>query len=381
MNPAELKPGKFGVEERFMISKLNSTIARVTGFYENYYLNDVPWAVEELYLALSRNYVRLVRDKLSLGTEEEKASAIYTIYSVLMGSLKMFAPIAPFITEAIYLDLKKEFGLKEESVHHLNWPSEESKLIDTDLEKEFVIVDSITQRILYGRDKLNLGVRWPISEVIIVSEDKEVESAVNSLSQLMMIQTNIKKIVMRKDIETRKNVKADYEKLRKDFGGLTAIIIAHLALVSPSSILGHIEKEGRYEMTVENAKIEIKGEHLIVEKEAPVDFILVDFPRGEIYINKKMTKELEAEGFARELVRRVQEFRKTSGLSKADRIELFVTSDSKMVMSLKDHKEEIKERVGASGLVLSDRLPEKTFRYEKKIDIRGKGFDIWFNKH
>jgi len=380
INPAHLNPKKFDLEERFILSKLNSTIESVTELYEKYYLSSIPPKVEELYLTLSRDYIRLVRDKLNLGDAAEKEKVLYTLYKVIIETLKIFAPICPFITEAIYLDFRKEFSLKEESIHLSGWPAADKKLIDTALEKDFTIIDTLTQKILYARDKMGMGVRWPLKEIIISTKDKDVRSAVDNLSDLIKLQTNIKSIVLKESFEAKLNVKADYEKIRKEFTALSPQVIAHIAITSPNSILKHIEKEGEYKFMVDHASLSLKKEHLVVEKEAPEGFVYVDFPNGELFINKSLTPELEAEGFARELVRRVQEQRKAAKLNKQDKIELYIVADPEMKKQLEKHESDIKERVGAQKQQLSETPTQKTYHFAAEVEIKGRKFKICFDK-
>jgi len=381
INPAQLSPQDFALEDRFMLSKLNSTITHTTELYEKYRLNEIPWAVEELYLSLSRDYIRLVRDKLNLGEEAEKQKVLYVMYSTLMGTIKLFAPICPYITESIYQNFRKEFGLEEESIHLNSWPKPDTKLIDESLEKDFLVADTIVQKLLYARDKMAMGVRWPLSEAIVVTKDEDTKKAVEHLSGLIRLQTNIKSLKVQEQAEIRETVRTDYEKLRKDYGGLTALIIANLSRTTPETILTHIKESGSYEFEIENnAKVAIKMDHLLLEKEAPDGFVMVDFSKGDLLLNKKLTPELEAEGFSRELVRRVQEQRKQSGFSKSDRIELYVIADQKLKQMLEKHNADIMERVGASRQTISDVPPLSELKFSKEIEIRDKKLKILFDR-
>ena len=114
VNPFKLKNVKLDTEEKYIFSKLNSSIEKATKLFDEYRLNEVPWVIEELYLELSRTYIQLIREKYSTGSNEDKKIVLYTIYNVFIEILKLLAPIAPFITEEIYQNLKKEFKLKIE---------------------------------------------------------------------------------------------------------------------------------------------------------------------------------------------------------------------------------------------------------------------------
>ncbi|MFA5084526.1 MAG: isoleucine--tRNA ligase, partial [Candidatus Paceibacterota bacterium] len=106
-NPEKLKP-KFGKEEEFILSRCNSTIKETTELFENYKLDETITKIESFFLELSRVYIQLVRDKVSLGSREEKETVLYAIYNSFINVLKMFAPVCPFITDSMYGELKEK---------------------------------------------------------------------------------------------------------------------------------------------------------------------------------------------------------------------------------------------------------------------------------
>ena len=121
VNPADLsiEENELDDEERYIFSKLHSAIKDITSMYDELRLNEVPWKVEELFLDLSRTYIQLVRDKSSGANDDERKVVLYTAYNIFINGLKLFVSTAPFITEAIYQNFRKDFKLKEESVHLL----------------------------------------------------------------------------------------------------------------------------------------------------------------------------------------------------------------------------------------------------------------------
>ncbi|HZX44763.1 MAG TPA: class I tRNA ligase family protein, partial [Candidatus Nanoarchaeia archaeon] len=368
---------KCSIEEKYILSKLNSTIKKVTSLYDEYRLNEVPWVIEELYLELSRTYIQMIRDKASIGSAEEKELVCAVIYYVLFEALKLASPVMPFITEKMYLNLKEVFALKGDSIHMHIWPEYIEKDIDVSLEKNMEIMQGIVQSLLAAREKIGLGIRWPLKEVIIVSNDKRVVEAVEKLEDTIKNQTNIKEIRVQESMPGIKLlVKPDFAKIGPDYGKLAAKIVARLAMESPETILSHIEKEGKFAMDVDGAPVNVVKEYIIVTREVPAPYQEAEFKGGLGYINKEVTPELEAEGFSREIMRRVQNLRKNAGLEKKDRIDLFILSP----VDLSAHEEAIVEKVGANTLVLSESLPKAKFSVSGKEKIKGKEFEIFFNK-
>jgi isoleucyl-tRNA synthetase len=358
-------------EEHYMLSRLHSTIKQVTEKLDSYHLDSTPHLVEKLYMDLSRIYIQLVREKSVIGTEQEKEAILYTIYHVLLESLKMLSIVCPFITEKIYQNLRehKIFGLEKESIHDFDWTASNNSLINTDLEGSMDHVQNVIQSILSCRDKLNLGVRWPLSECIIDTSDKDVNHAVEILKSLIEKQVNIKKIIL-KPMDVELSVKPNFKTLGKDFGQKTHTVV-NLITENAGKIAGHIKENKSY--NVEG--FEITSNHVQIEKICPPDYIMSDVTGGTLYVNKNSTPELELEGYAREIVRRIQQLRKDSNLNKRDVIELYIITD----LEINNFEDMIKEKCGASKIIFQENTFNK-FDAEITEKIKGKEVKIMFNK-
>ena len=368
------------IEEKYILSRLNSSIKKVTELMEQYRLNEVPLCIEELFLDLSRVYIQLVREKSS-GSDDEKKTVLYTIYNAMSGIMKIFAPVAPFICEKMHLNLKENFRLKEESVHHYSWPEYDEKLIDLELENDMKVAGEIIQASLALRDKINLGMRWPLREIIVVTKDSGVQRSVNNTKQVIQKQMNVKELIVKETMhDVKKKVKIDYSKLGPEYGDLVPKIIGHLTINSPETILRHIEKDGKYRFKVDNNEVVIVMEHLIIEREVPPSYVEAAFKNGYVYLNKEITPELEAEGFAREITRRIQSLRKKSGLQKHQQVSVFIKTGEETGKILKDWLVQIKSKVSASQMKVSSLEPNKKHEHSSKESIKGREFEIFLEK-
>ncbi|MBN1385408.1 isoleucine--tRNA ligase [Candidatus Woesearchaeota archaeon] len=307
--------GKISIEERYILSKLHSTIKDVTEKFEGYFINNIPWKIEELLLELSRTYIQLIRDKAASGEQEDKDTVTDTIFQVMMGVLKMFSTIAPFISEKVYLELKNGFGLKEESISLYDWPKYDQKMIDVKLEQDFEHMKSIIGGILSAREAAQLGVRWPLLKAVAVSEKKQIRESAESLKELIISHTNIRGLEIKEKID-------------------------------------------------EEEKLSLKE---------------AEFPGGTVYIDISRNDELEAEGFMRELIRRVQVQRKKTGLMKEDKINIIIKSQRNELFERS--KEQIREKVGASGIRFVNDTVDKAYPNRATIKIKGLIFEIFFEKH
>ncbi|MBI3026961.1 isoleucine--tRNA ligase [Candidatus Woesearchaeota archaeon] len=383
VNPYDLDMEKYqlNIEENYIFSKLNSAIKKATEAFEDYKLNDVPWICEELFLELSRTYIQLTREKASMGSDEEKRVVFYTVFNVLLNELKLFAPVAPFIAETMYQNLRQEFKLKEESIHLFDWPRYDEKLIDSELEASMQSISEIVQSALAVREKVQLGIRWPMKEIIVATKDDKTRKSVEKMREVIKKQINVKKASTVEAMpNTRVKIKADYSKIGPDFGDKAPKIIAQLTIDSPETVLKHIQEKGKYSFRIDNEPVNIVKEHLIVTRDVPVPYEEGAFRNGFIYLNKEISDELEAEGFAREIMRRVQALRKKAGLQKSDKISLFIKADEELKEMVKEWNLVIKEKVGALQLRVSELEPSKKHTFVSNEKVKGKEFEIHLEK-
>jgi len=369
----------FSNEERYILSRLNSTVKKCTELYDNYLIDEVPDEIESLYLDLSRKYVQLIRDKAAVGEKLEKEAVCYVIYKVMTEILKMFSTICPFITEEMHQNFKQEFGLDMESVHLYDWPGFDEKQIDKELETNIELSQNIVQNALFLREKAQLNVRWPVKKISVVTKRESVVKACELLGDIMKNQLNVKEIeVVPYMKEVKLNIKADFNKL-KEFKAVAPQIIAKLASDAPQKILDKIEQEGKYTVILDDKKIELKRDHLQVEREEPGNLVGGEFRHGFLYLDKTRTEELEAEGYAREVTRRIQAQRKKAGLEKKQKITLFIMADEELCEMLKTWKQQIQDKVGAEQLNASTNLPAKGHQWHIEEKIKEHKFTIFFD--
>ncbi len=371
----------FSIQERYIISKMNSSIEKATRAFEGFNINEIPLICEELFLELSRTYIQLVRDKASTGDELEKQTVLYVIFEVLINVLKMFSTAVPMVSEKCYLNLKEAFNLKEESISMYEWPSFDGKEIDEKLEEKFLIVQSIIQSALNGREKIQLGVRWPIKEIIVATEDEATVKAIDELEDIIKSQVNVKDIKVKKKFDKiKEELKADFSKLQPDFKELSPAVIAQLSMASMESVLKKIEEVGKYEIDVNGKKCAIVKEHLIHTREVEYPYNEVQCRKGFLYLNQERSEELEAEGYSREVMRRVQAARKKAGLQKHERISLFLKVDEDMKGYLEMFEKQIKEKVGADHLKISELDAAKKHEFGYKEKVKKSEFEVFFDK-
>ena len=182
---------KLDLEEKYILSRLNSVIKKSTELLENYKLDEVITELEKFYLEISRVYIQMIRDKSN--DKEGKDRVVYALNKCITELLKMFSIICPFISEAAYQKLREKFKLNEESIHLSEWPEANEKEIDAKLEKEMAVVQEILTFVLAEREKAKIGLKWPLASAEIMSKEKIRKELVELLEK----QANIKKINFR----------------------------------------------------------------------------------------------------------------------------------------------------------------------------------------
>ncbi|MBS3119978.1 isoleucine--tRNA ligase, partial [Candidatus Woesearchaeota archaeon] len=381
INPLKIQKSRPELPERYIVSKSNSAVKAVTEKFEKYLLNEIPNDVEELFLEISRTYIHLVRDKTGVGTELEKATVAKTLFDSLLAVLKLCAPVIPYTSEAVYQNLRQKFSLKEESIHLFDWPKPVESLIDTQLETDMRHAQAVIQAVLNAREKANRGLRWPMREVIVECKDENVGKSVEKLSELIKTQTNVKMLSVQKEFSRARTVmNADFSRLGPEFGAMAQKIMAKLTITNTDRLKDELQSQGRIELNIDGKPVVLTKDYFEIAREAPSDMFIADFPNGTVFLNARTSEELEAEGFARELMRRIQSLRKKAGLSKADAVRLVIEMDKDFMPRLESHKAGIQEKVGAKEISFSISDPQKQFEHRSEEKIRDKVFFVYFSK-
>jgi isoleucyl-tRNA synthetase len=369
-----------GIEERFMLSKLNSTIKTVTNLFNEYKLNEIPSVIEDLFLTLSRSYIQMVRDKSSVGEDNERKAVLYTIYKCLTECLKLLAPIAPFITDQIWQNLKQEFKLEEESIHLCDWPKSNEKDINEKLEKQMIVADAVVQAVLAAREKVKISLRWPIKCAQIITQDNDILQTLEELEDVIKYQTNCKDVHGHKEFaEVQMKIKANAGALGKTFGAKSPKIMIKLSEMSAKSILAQLAKDNKFSVTIDKETIQLGKDHIIVERDVPKKYVEVEFKNGLVYLDTDRSDELDIEGYARELMRRVQQMRKDAGMQKADKAAVYIQTDANTAKMLDKWKGRIEEKCGATVKVGSAD-PMKKHANSAEEQVKDKVFKLFLDK-
>ena len=308
--------------DRWILSKLNSLVKDVTEQYETFEPHKAARYIEEFVDEhLSNWYIRLSRRRFWKGDmSDDKKAAYETLFECLNTLSQLMSPIAPFFADWLYQNLNDVSG-DVNSVHLTNYPKVNLSIIDISLEKRMEMAQKISSMILSIRKKENLRVRQPLQKIRIPILDNEFRTHVEAVKDIILAEVNVKELefVTEEEAHIVKNLKLNFKTLGKKCGKHMKTVQAY-ANDHGDIIIAGIEKTGQFKMNVE-------GEEILLELE-DVEIIPVDIPgwkvanSGQITVALDVTlsDSLKEEGLARELVNRIQNLRKDSGLDVTDKI-------------------------------------------------------------
>jgi isoleucyl-tRNA synthetase len=211
------KIGKLKIEDKWILSRINTLVEEVTNHFENFEFHYAGRKLMDFIVNdLSRFYIKLIRDRVWVTEKgEDKLTALSTLHECLVTLSKLLAPITPFISEEIYHNLVYNLNKKSATVFESGWPKANKVSINRKLEEEVGISRKIIDACLSARQQSNLKLRWPISEVIVVSDDKKIISTVKDLKNILLSMCNSKgiKVVKEKPAGEFSEVEFDFGKI------------------------------------------------------------------------------------------------------------------------------------------------------------------------
>ena len=338
--------------DRWILSCLHSLVRKVDKELEAYDPTRAGRLIDSFVNDdLSNWYVRLNRKRF-WGKEmsNDKLSAYQTLYSCLLTVAKLLAPFAPFYSDRLYHDL--EGGLQ--SVHLDTFPVADDAFIDADLEERMSMAQKITSMTLALRRKVNIKVRQPLQQIMIPAVSENQKAHVEAVKDLIMNEVNVKDIrfVEGEDILV-KSVKCNFRTMGKKYGKLMKGVAARINSLDQHEI-SELEKNG-------HLTIDVEGQQLVIDA-TDVDIISEDIP-GWLVSNEgnltvalevELNDELVKEGTARELINRIQNLRKDSGLEITDRIKVTIAPDENINSAIEAYSDYIKGQVLADEIVIAE---------------------------
>lgn len=310
--------------DRWILSELSTLVREVTAALEDYEPTRAGRMISTFVIDnLSNWYVRLNRKRFWAGEmDDDKLSAYQTLYQCLVTVARLMAPIAPFYADRLYADLVPDGG----SVHLAAYPKADETQIDKALEYRMELAQQVTSMVLSLRKKEHIIVRQPLSKISIPATDERLREAIEAMKQLILDEVNVKELVFMEGAALEKSVKCNFRVMGKKFGKMMKAVAATVAALSQEEIAA-LEQDGQLSLNVDGTTVLIERDDVdIVSQDIP-GWTVANEGTLTVALDLEITDELRHEGWAREIVKRIQTLRKESGLEITDRIAITMTGD------------------------------------------------------
>ena len=344
---AQLPVSERPVIDRWILSELNTLILNVTAAFEEYEPTRAGRMISTFVIDnLSNWFVRLNRKRFWAGEmDADKLSAYQTLYTCLLTVSKLMAPIAPFYADRLYKDLTN--GQECDSVHLAKFPTADESIIDKEWEYRMELAQKITSMVLSLRKKEHIIVRQPLSCISIPATDQRLKESVEAVKQLILDEVNVKDLVFVEGSMLEKTVKCNFRVMGKKFGKLMKAVAAAVAALTQEQI-AELESAGRLSLPVEGSEALIEREDVEIVSEDIPGWTVANDGALTVALDLEVSDTLRREGLAREIIKRVQTYRKDSGFEITDRISIVMEKNEELEAAVAEYKDYI------CGQVLAD---------------------------
>ena len=351
--------------DRWILSSLQTLIKKVSAAFNEYEPTQAGRLIEDFVDEhLSNWYVRLCRRRFWKGEYElDKIAAYQTLYECLETVVRLMAPISPFFSDELFVNLNAVTQIhKQASVHHVRFPMAKEELINPLLEERMSLAQDASSLILSLRKKANIKVRQPLQKVLIPVLNPLMEQQLHGVEDLIKAEVNVKEIEYLTDTEgfIKKKMKPNFSALGKKLGPKMKAVTTALSNFSQHEI-SLFEKEGRYSIPVGNDEfVELSLSEVEISSEDIPGWTVASNGPLTVALDINVTPELIQEGDAREFVNRIQKIRKDSGFDVTDRIEVKVAANNGISLSLTKFNDYICAEILADRLELSSQIDDGT---------------------
>jgi len=346
---------KRGSLDRWIHSRFNQMVRDVQIHMKAFETHKAARAIETFVIDDFSNWY-LRRSRKRLWVEErtpDKLSGYFTMYEVFVGLSQLLAPFIPFITEEMYLNLRT--ADMPESVHLCDYPTSDENAIDRDLERGMEHIRALVEAGRALRSKGNIKGRQPLPSAAIVCS-VEIETLTQFLLELMKEELNVKTIGYERDttLFMTKTLKPKFSHLGPKYKQKAKDIVQVLETQDMHRLYQQLQKQNEIVLPVGSEEIRLTADDFEMVEEVKNHYAKASVEDMTLFIDTTVTAELEAEGLARELIRRIQSMRKELNLAVEDRIVTEIAFDKKKRTSLERWKDHIKEETRSKAVAFVD---------------------------
>ena len=350
----ELNYDQLPVMDKWLLSRLNTTVQAVDNDLANYKIPEAARALQEFVDEMSNWYVRRSRERFwAKGMEQDKINAYMTLYHALVTIAKTAAPMIPFMTEDIYQNLVRSVDKDApESIHLCDFPTVNEAWIDKDLEAD---MKELLEIVVLGRacrNTANIKNRQPIGTMYVKAEKKMSEFYTDIIAD----ELNVKEVKFADDIESfiSYSFKPQLRTVGPKYGKLLGGIRQALTDINGTAAMNELRTNGVLKLDINGNDVELTEEDLLIETAQTEGYVSESDGETSVVLDTNLTPELIEEGFVREIISKIQTMRKEAGFEVMDKIVVYAHGNDKIQDVMKAHEDEIKSEVLADEMVLGE---------------------------
>ncbi|SDA78689.1 Isoleucyl-tRNA synthetase [Lachnospiraceae bacterium G11] len=371
-----LEYDKLPVMDKWVLSKLNTTVGEVDDDLANYRIPEAARALQEFVDDLSNWYVRRSRERFwAKGMEQDKINAYMTLYTALVTISKAAAPMIPFMTEQIYLNLVYNIDKTQpESIHLCDFPEVKKEWIDAELEASMKEVLNAVVLGRAARNTANIKNRQPIGKMFIKAE-KELD---DFYTEIIRDELNVKEVEYTDDVRefTSYSFKPQLRTVGPKYGKQLGGIQKELASLDGNKAMDELNTNGALKFMVGDVEVELTKDDLLIEMTKKEGFEAVEDYGVTVVLDTNLTPELIEEGFVLEVISKIQTMRKDINFEVMDRIKVGITGNEKLAAIVTKNKDAIATKVLAEVISTTD-----TFANAKNWNVNGEEVTISVEKN
>ena len=350
----ELNYDQLPVMDKWLLSRLNTTVQAVDNDLANYKIPEAARALQEFVDEMSNWYVRRSRERFwAKGMEQDKINAYMTLYHALVTIAKTAAPMIPFMTEDIYQNLVRSVDKDApESIHLCDFPTVNEAWIDKDLEAD---MKELLEIVVLGRacrNTANIKNRQPIGTMYVKAEKKMSEFYTDIIAD----ELNVKEVKFADDVESfiSYSFKPQLRTVGPKYGKLLGGIRQALTDINGTAAMNELRTNGVLKLDINGNNVELTEEDLLIETAQTEGYVSESDGETSVVLDTNLTPELIEEGFVREIISKIQTMRKEAGFEVMDKIVVYAHGNDKIQDVMKAHEDDIKSEVLADEMVLGE---------------------------
>jgi len=377
---AKIKNSDLTLLDQWILAKSNVLVKEAVNAFDSYRVDKFIQKFEKFLDDLSNWYIRRNRRRFWKSENDiDKTAAYHTLYHVLLRSVKIIAPILPFISEKIYQNLVCNIDDSlPESIHLCDYPAIDDKKIDQKMIEQVDTIRKIVELGRSARNKAELKIRQPLKELCFHLSDNSVEKFVIENQKIILEELNVKKIkyVKSTDKLIGYELKPNLPLIGQDYGKELPVIKDAIIKMDSDKIVSDLNQAGEVEIPLSSNSIVLKRDAFLINKESKIGYTSESDGNITVGLNTELSEKLVQEGIARDVIRHVQIMRKNANFAVEDRINIYGSFGGQIGDAIKAYEDYFKNETLTVNMIDEFQSGE----YEESFEIKGTSIKIGINR-